>query len=277
MSNKNSANNLSEFQRALQPYLHEERREMPWRLPKQDGTFDSYNILVSEIMLQQTQVNRVVPKFEQFLNKFPDIQSLAEAELISVLNVWSGLGYNRRAKYLHESAKEVVKNYHGNIPRTLNMLTKLPGIGHNTAAAILVYAFNEPEIFIETNIRTVFIHHFFKRETMVDDKDITPFIVQALGAQSPREFYWALMDYGTYLKSVEGNISNKSRHYIKQSAFQGSGRQLRGKILKMLLDGAIERRQLISRLDDSRATEILQTLIHEGLVEQHGQHCQISS
>jgi len=277
MSNKNSANNLSEFQNALQPYLHKKRREMPWRFPETDGTFDPYKIMVSEIMLQQTQVNRVASKFEEFLRTFPDVQSLAKAEFTTVMKVWSGLGYNRRAKYLHESAREIVKHHHGNIPKTRNLLTRLPGIGQNTAAAICVYAYNQPEIFIETNIRTVFIHHFFKDQTAVRDKDIAPLISQVLDTKSPREFYWALMDYGTYLKSAEGNVSKRSTHYIKQSAFQGSRRQIRGKVLKLLIDGPVQKQQLISSLDDPRVADVLQELAHEGLISQNGRLYQISS
>src|SRR6185437_9030478 len=137
------------------------RHDLPWRLPAPDGSFDPYKILVSEVMLQQTQVGRVLPKYQQFLSRFPDVKSLATAPLGDVLKMWNGLGYNRRAKFLWLAAQKIVDGFGGVFPSDVQQLELLPGVGANTAGAIRVYAFNKPAIFIETNIRTVYIHHFF--------------------------------------------------------------------------------------------------------------------
>lgn len=249
--------------------MHERKRAMPWRIPEPDGTYNPYKILISEIMLQQTQVNRVIPKYSAFLLVFPDIQALAEARFSDVLSVWSGLGYNRRAKYLHESAKQILATSSGTVPKTLNALTNLQGIGHNTAAAICIYAYNQSHIFVETNIRTVFIHHFFKDKSDITDKSLLPFIEKSLEGMDPRTFYWALMDYGSYLKATEGNVSAKSKHYSKQSKFQGSKRQIRGKILKLLLNGPMQKDAIMFSLDDGRVDEILDQLEQEGFITQN--------
>ena len=137
---------------------------------------DRYTILISEVMLQQTQVDRVAPKFEAFIEAFPTVQALAQAEFKTVLGYWSGLGYNRRALWLQQAAKEIVEKYAGKVPQTISELSKLKGIGHNTAAAICAYAFNQPVVFIETNIRAVFIHHFFADRADVADSELLPII-----------------------------------------------------------------------------------------------------
>lgn len=257
---------IAQFQKTVWDYYHAHGRDLPWRHPEPGGSFDAYKVMVSEIMLQQTQVNRVIPKYHEFLHSFPDVQSLAKASLADVLKLWSGLGYNRRAKFLHEAAKQIVKQQNSEVPKTLNALSNLPGIGHNTAAAICVYAYDQPQIFIETNIRTVYIHHFFKDQVNIADKDILPLIRSTLQDQAPRTFYWALMDYGTHLKSTKGNVSAKSRHYVKQSVFEGSRRQIRGKVLKLLIDGPMNQTQLLDKVDDQRTREVLQELENEHLI-----------
>ena len=151
----------SEFQRFLRQQGEELYRDMPWR---QDTR--PYYVLVSELMLQQTQVDRVIPKFLAFITQFPDEKVLAGALLADVLKQWQGLGYNRRAKFLYESAKAVVVL--GAFPDDEAGLLKLPGVGKNTAGAILAYAYNQPGLFIETNIRAVYIHHFFAPQGFTD-------------------------------------------------------------------------------------------------------------
>ncbi len=133
-------------------------REMPWRAAEADGSFDPYKILVSELMLQQTQVARVVPKFTEFVAKFPTLEALANASLGDVLKAWQGLGYNRRAKYLHSAAQALISK---EAPWKCEDLVALAGVGPNTAGAVLAYAYNQPVLFVETNVRSVFIHHFF--------------------------------------------------------------------------------------------------------------------
>jgi A/G-specific adenine glycosylase len=251
------------FQEIVWQYYKKNYRPMPWR---EQPT--PYWVLVSEIMLQQTQVERVRPKFTAFVAAFPTIDSLAQASLGEVLQLWSGLGYNRRAKFLWQAAQAVVRDYGGVIPSTFGELTKLPGIGKNTAGAILVYAFGLPVVFIETNIRSVYLHHFFADQHDITDTQIIELLEQTLDTEHPRDWYWALMDYGTHLKQTAGNNIARSRHYTKQTAFSGSHRQLRGKVLKLLIAGQLPGSTLASICNDDRLTTVLQELEQEGFIVQ---------
>lgn len=185
-------------------------------------------------MLQQTQVSRVLTKYEPFINFFPDFPTLASASFEQILKLWSGLGYNRRALHLHKSAKIIAQELKSNISSDPLLLEKLPGIGKATAASIVVFSYNTPLVFIETNIRRVFIHHFFKDGIKVHDRDIYPLIERTLDQEDPREWYYGLMDYGSYLSKIVQNPNRKSTHYVRQSKFEGSVRQQRGKILREL-------------------------------------------
>lgn len=249
-------------------YAANGRHDLPWRLPSKEGPFDAYVIMVSEIMLQQTQVPRVLPKFAEFMAAFPDVRSLANAPLDAVLRAWSGLGYNRRAKFLWQAAKEIMRVHDGQVPKAQEALIALPGIGANTAGAIRAYAFNQPVVFSETNIRTVFIHHFFSDGDKISDAQLTPLVAAALDKESPREWYWALMDYGTYLKQTVGNMSRASKVYAKQSAFQGSRRQIRGQVLKALGESPQTHDQLVVTIADERLGDVLKDLMREGMVHE---------
>jgi A/G-specific adenine glycosylase len=275
------------FHRALTDYYYQSGRHgMPWRKPDKQGNFDPYKILVSEIMLQQTQVDRVIPKYHEFLELYPDITSLAKAKLGDVLRAWNGLGYNRRAKYLWEAARQIVHDHEGIFPMSPDDLKRLPGIGPNTAGAIMSYAFNTPVVYVETNIRTVVIHHFFHNKQSVDDKDIRAVLELLLpgdkkddharmqGAKlSPREFYWAMMDYGTYLKKTVGNLSRASKTYSKQSAFEGSLRQVRGAVIRLLTKGPHSRQELDAAVNDERLPAVLESLNTEALItEDNGKY-----
>lgn len=255
-----------EFQEQVWEYYGAHgRHDLPWRQPKHAKPYD---ITVSELMLQQTQVARVIPKFVDFLAQFPDVDSLATAELGDVLRAWQGLGYNRRAKYLWQTAQMVRDSFGGTFPDTSEGLQQLPGIGVNTAGAILAYAYDLPAVFVETNIRTVYIHHFFASETTVTDTMIREKLAQTVPEhESIREWYWALMDYGTYLKQTVGNLNKLSKSYTKQSKFQGSRRQVRGAILRMLSMGAQTRSDLAETIMDDRLDSVLQELIRENLVK----------
>jgi A/G-specific adenine glycosylase len=216
-------------------------------------------------MLQQTQVPRVVPKFSEFIERFPDASALAAAPLSDVLAAWSGLGYNRRAKFLWQAAGAIVAR--GGFPDTIEDLVTLPGIGPNTAGAILVYAFNKPALFIETNIRSVILHHFFaKRDDTVRDSEIATILEQMTPARSPRTWHWALMDYGTHLKATHGGQLHKVHGYKKQSAFQGSRRQIRGRVLKLLLEGKHSTEELEALIADTRLPDVLTALKNESLI-----------
>ncbi len=250
------------------------RHDLPWRLQDSKGSFNPYFIMVSEIMLQQTQVGRVIPKYEQFLARFPDVQSLAAAPLADVLVAWSGLGYNRRAKFLWQAARMVVDDFAGTFPETVGELVKLPGIGINTAGAIAAYAFDRPVTFIETNVRTVLIHHFFADQDDITDKQLLPLLQQimdnivadAIPERSSRTWHWALMDYGTYLKQTVGNMNRQSKTYAKQSTFNGSKRQIRGQVLRLLSEGAQTLDALQKNVADDRLDAVLRDLIQEEFI-----------
>jgi len=241
-------------------------RDMPWR----DNT-DPYYVLVSELMLQQTQVDRVIPKFHVFISTFPTIADLAKASLSDVLTVWSGLGYNRRAKFLHLAAQKVVTDYSGVLPSTYEQLLSLPGVGPNTAGAILAYSFNQPVVFIETNIRTVYFHHFFEDQSSVTDAELKELVAQTVDREHPRQWYWALMDYGSSLKKQGVGRIAKSSHYKKQAPLKGSLREIRGLILKALARRDYVPFELQADLpDDERFQVALTALLNEGLISQTG-------
>lgn len=224
-----SAEQIAEFQQTVLAKGKELYREMPWR---SDTT--PYFILLSEIMLQQTQVPRVMQKFAEFIEAFPTLEDLAHADFQEVLAHWSGLGYNRRARFLHQTAQKIVEN--GSFPTDEAFLRSCPGVGENTAASILVYAFNQPLIFLETNVRTVLIYTFLHNQTeKIDESVLHDLAKQTLYAENPRQWYWALMDYGTYLKKTEGNFNKMSKMHTTQSKFEGSFRQKRAAVLRCLL------------------------------------------
>jgi A/G-specific adenine glycosylase len=253
-----------EFSETLWSFYSRAGRDLPWRIPSLDGEFKPYEIMVSELMLQQTQVSRVMPKYHEFLARFPTVQVLADADLGEVLRMWQGLGYNRRAKFLWQAAQQVAVL--GKFPDTLVELVKLPGIGINTAGAILAYAYNQPSLFIETNVRTVYIHQFFPDEHEVTDKQLLSLLEQTIDQEHPREFYWALMDYGSHLKATIGNPNRVSKHYTKQSKFDGSRRQLRGQVIRTLGADSYEIAELRSAIADERLDAVLEDLIVEGMV-----------
>jgi A/G-specific adenine glycosylase len=237
---------------------------MPWRL-----TRNPYRILVSEIMLQQTGIERVKPKYAAFLRTFPTFRSLANAEVADVLAVWKGLGYNRRALALRETAGIIASKRRGRMPRTLGELIELPGIGRATASAVLVYSFDQPIAFIETNIRRTFIHHFFPDASSVSDARILPLVEKCLDRKDPRQWYYALMDYGAMLGKNAGNPNRRSAAYKRQPAFEGSLRQLRGKILAVMLERrAATQAQIAAALGgrDARIAGALRQLVAEGFL-----------
>ncbi len=244
-------------------YKREGRRHLPWR-----KTRDPYKILVSEIMCQQTQVDRVIPKYNAFLKKFGTVELLAKATLGEVLREWQGLGYNRRAKMLHECAREIVKMKNGKFPRDIESLKRLPGIGPYTAGAVAGFAFNEPVPIIETNIRSAILHHFFTVTEGVDDKEVMQYVERTLQRENAREWYAALMDYGAQIKKTYGNPNSRSKHYTKQSSFKGSDREIRGAIIRRLSISPTTRSMILKELmfEDIRVDAQLMRLQEEGLV-----------
>jgi len=259
-----SSPGIPEFRQMVLLHYEQYGRDMIWR-----NTTDPYRILVSEIMLQQTQVERVTTKFPEFIRAFPDFASLATAPLEKVLTVWQGLGYNRRAIALQKCAIRVMNEYKGILPADVDILATFPGIGRATASSVAAFAFNMPVVFIETNIRRVFIHFFFTDTDTVSDAEILPLVKKAVYRENPRVWYWALMDLGTALKKTIPNPNRRSVHYTKQSPFKGSDRKIRGIILKSLLKHSfLEEAEIIGIVDEDprRVQRILGALEAEGFI-----------
>lgn len=256
---------ISTFQKTIKDYYKKSGRDtLPWR-----KTRDPYEILVSEIMLQQTQVSRVIKKYTEFLKKFPTVDALAKASVTEVLKTWQGLGYNRRALNLKRTAEKIVTDFGGTFPRTAEELESLPGIGQSTRGAIMAFAFGIPTVFIETNIRTIYIHHFFKNQTGIHDRDILPLIEKTLDYKNPRDWYYALMDYGVHLKQTLPNPSRKSAHHTKQSSFKGSNREIRSRILKFVLIKKRTHQEILAHIGKTAhdVEKNIDDLVKEGLIQ----------
>ncbi len=256
--------NLQPFQRTIRNYFKKEGRDLEWR-----HTSDPYRIMVSEVMLQQTQVARVAVKYPEFIQRFPDIGSLARAQLKDIYAVWQGMGYNRRALYLKKAAEIIVRERGGRVPDEPALLEKLPGIGYATARSIVVFAHNKPQVFIETNIRRVYLHFFFAGKTGVHDKEILPLVDKTLDRDNPREWYYALMDYGVMLAKTEGNANRRSRHYTKQSKFEGSNRQVRAAVLRAVAAKPQSMDQLgrVLPFDFAAISKNIDALVREGFIK----------
>jgi A/G-specific adenine glycosylase len=255
---------IRSFRARVWRHYREHRREMPWR-----ETRDPYRILVSEVMLQQTQVERVRGAYARFLAAFPDFAALAAAPLERVLAAWQGLGYNRRALALRRIAGIVVGEHGGRLPADPAVLVRFPGIGAATAGSLCAFAFDLPVVFVETNIRRVLIHEFFPGRERVADAELLPVLARALEADRPREWYYALMDYGADLARRVPNPNRRSAAYARQSRFEGSDRQARSRMLRALLSGGpatAERLAAEAGGEPERARRLLEALAREGLV-----------
>jgi A/G-specific adenine glycosylase len=263
--NINRPSAITCFQEIIKHFHAHKRRSFAWR-----EQICPYRVVISEIMLQQTQTDRVAPKFDAFVKRFESFETLATASFHDVLKYWKGLGYNRRAMALQKIAQIVTHEFNGLLPNKPEILETFPGIGKATASSITTFAFNTPTVFIETNIRTVFIYFFFQNQINIHDKELEPLVNQTVDQNNPREWYYALMDYGVMLKKTVGNVSRLSSHYAKQSRFEGSDRQIRGMILQALLDHkTITNDQLFSLIDrdQQRTQKILNDLMNENLVK----------
>ena len=231
-------------------------RDLPWR-----RTRDPYAIWISEVMLQQTQVPRVLTRWGEWLERFPNVEALAAAPVADVLTAWQGMGYNRRALALKSASEQVVAEYGGHFPQDAKALRALPGIGPATAQGIRAFAFDLPGVYLETNVRTVFLHHFFPDAPAVPDRELVPLVEAACpkgshdcsqdARDTPRSWYYALLDYGAQLKKTVPNPSRRSSSYTRQSKFEGSRRQKRAHIVRMLLTAQVVGEGL--SLDDALA------------------------
>lgn len=255
------------FQSAILDYYRDFGRALPWR-----ETRDPYHIFLSELMLQQTQTHRVEAKYRLFVERFPDFQALAAAPLRELLTLWQGLGYNRRAKSLKEAATIVSERYGGRLPADPRLLQELPGIGPYTAAALCAFAFGLPVPLVETNIRRVYLHYFFAEQGAVRDAELMPYVEATLERSDPRRWYSALMDFGVMLKGRVGNANLRSAHYVRQPRFEGSNRQIRGRLLALLSardpgEGAtLFEMATVLPFPQERVASSLERLAAEGLV-----------
>ncbi len=232
-----TAREIQKFQRYIFAWWKTHKRDLPWR-----HTHDPYKILVSEVMLQQTQVSRVLPKYEEFLTAFPTVYALAKTSPAEVLKVWKGMGYNRRALYLHKAAQIICVTYKGCFPKDYELLTKLPGLGIYTARALLVFAYKENVAMVDTNIRQIITHFFFddiaqKASIIADVAD------QLLPKGKSWEWHQALMDYGAIALNVSRITSHVSQK--KSIPFRESNRFYRGRIMDRLREGDISQRDLL--------------------------------
>ena len=254
------------FRKTVYDYYRRHGRTLPWRRNP-----EPFRVFVSEIMLQQTQVERVVQRFEPFIDLFPDFRSLAVSPLKDILRAWRGLGYNRRALFLKSAAETIMRFHGGSLPSRREELLALPGIGEATASSIMVFAYNEPLAFIETNVRTVFIHFFFPRAERVRDGDILPLVESALDRRNPRRWYNALMDYGSMMKQTLGNAGKKSALYKRQAPFRDSNRELRGRVLGALIENKSlcgEELLALLRVDRKRLAKAVAELKEEGFIRE---------
>ena len=256
-------------------------RDLAWR-----NIDDAYAVLVSEIMLQQTQVARVERFWPRWLGAFPTVDALAAADTAVVLEMWQGLGYNRRALSLKRACEICASDAAGQLPRAVDGLMALPGIGPATAAGVVAFAYNEPSVYIETNVRSVFLHELFPGREGVSDKEIAPFVADTCPDRDARGWYYALLDYGAHLKTQVANPARRSKHYARQGAFEGSRRQKRSFLLKQVLaspegisDGDLARaldeaeRAAGREAVDAALFELLVAeLVNEGFFRRAGSH-----
>ncbi|MFZ4617803.1 MAG: A/G-specific adenine glycosylase [Rectinemataceae bacterium] len=257
----------SEFREMVLAWYRDHRRDFPWR-----ETRDPWAILLSEVMLQQTQTQRVVPKYLAFLEAFPEPRALAAAPVSKLLALWSGLGYNRRALGLKRAAEEITSCFGGTVPSCEEELLSLPGIGPYTSAAVRAFAFGQAVVLLETNVRAAFIHHFFPDSSEVSDREILPLVAEALDRGDPRNWYYALMDYGSDLKRRLPNPGRRSLHHAKQSSFALSHRRVRGEVLKALSGESLTEGMLAQRLPFARerVEKAAAELVAEGFLERYG-------
>ena len=242
-------------------------RTFPWR------NTNPWGVMVSEFMLQQTQTERVMSYWENWMRLWPDPNALAQAPMEEVLRHWSGLGYNRRCYYLKNSAAIITESHNGKVPETPQALRLLPGIGPYIAGAIACFAYNYPAVFIETNIRSTIIHCFFPDRDNVKDTEIFPILESALYKKDPRTWYYALMDYGASLKKLTENPNRRSAHYVRQSPFVGSFRQARGKVMRTLVSVgpcSAQEIEMVCALGEEKLYRVLDRLEKESLVAEKG-------
>jgi len=261
---KFSENDIVRFRTLVYSYYGDFGRAFPWR-----ETSDPYRILLSEMMLQQTQTERVLPKYHQFLEAYPDFHALAEASASDILMLWKGLGYNRRALALLRIAREAVDRWGAVLPDDEKQLRSLYMVGPATAAAVLSFAYRKPALYLETNIRRVLLYCFFHDAEHVKDAELYAALDRVLDRTDPKNWYYALMDYGVFLKKMIENPNRRSAHYAKQPVFKNSDREIRGKLLSLFIEkgaSAFEEIQRYLDFPEERLKKCLDALVKEGFL-----------
>jgi A/G-specific adenine glycosylase len=249
-----SERKIEEIRRGLLEWFAVNQRDLPWR-----HTRDPYRILVSEVMLQQTQVDRVIPYYERWLELFPTAEALADAPTAEVIKAWSGLGYNRRAVYLQKTARAVVDEHGGRFPRTRDELLKLPGVGPYTAGAIAAFAFEQDVAFMDTNIRRV-VHRLAFGSDIPARQATEGQVLEAAEQLVPEGFGWAwnqaMIEFGALqctqrrpacvicplqhccaaFPAIQTDIAELpvGVRLKNEAAFHGSNRQFRGRVVEEL-------------------------------------------
>lgn len=264
---------IRNFQKKILKWWSKNKRDLPWR-----RTSDPYKILVSEVMLQQTQVHRVIPKYAEFIEEFPTVKALAIASPARIIKSWKGMGYNRRALFLRQMTRTIVEQYEGEVPKDVKELVKLPGLGRYTARAILVFAYGQEVALVDTNIRQI-ITHFFFHDAPQKESVIEAVAQQLLPKGKSWEWHQALMDFGAIELSKFNRLKRRDepagtyQHRRNLVPFRGSNRFYRGRILDRLREGEIQQKKLIgehiSLYDKPRSfmRVIIASLLKDGLIE----------
>ncbi len=252
-------------------------RDLPWR-----GTHDPYAVLVSEVMLQQTQVSRVAPAFERFMRRFPTLGALAAAPLAAVLREWSGLGYNRRARDLHRIARQCPNG----LPRTVAELDALPGIGAYTAGAVACFAFGQRVAFADVNIQRVLGRFFLGRPGT--NKEAVEWDMRAMPKRSADLWHHALMDLGATICTAKApkcdvcplqtdclfarSPAVRTARVARPAAYTSSDRRVRGAIVRSLVnaEAGLTMRALEKQLADARVRRLIDALVADRLIERVG-------
>ena len=260
MDYKIHTKDIEHFQKKIFTFYKKNKRVLPWR-----NTNNPYKILISEYMLQQTQVNRVIDYYSRWIDQWPTIDDLSRASFYDVVSSWIGLGYNRRAKYLHDTIKKIVYDFDSDVLKAMKSYDKLPGIGRYTSQAVRIFAGNENIPTVDTNIRRIFIHEFNLNES-ISEKDLYDIAQQCLPKGKSRIWHNALMDYGS-LVLTSNNTGIKPK--TKQSTFHGSNRQIRGQILRILLNNkkTFEELKVELHIEEERLYDILEKLIRDKIIQ----------
>jgi A/G-specific adenine glycosylase len=256
---KISSEHIMRFQKKVFLFYKKNKRDLPWR-----KTTDPYKILLSELMLQQTQVKRVVVYYEKWIARWPTIHTFASAALPEVLQMWMGLGYNTRAISLHKTAKKIVALFDGDVLRAMQQYKELPGIGKYTSHAVRIFSTNADLVTVDTNIRRIFISEFDLPEN-ISEHELWLLAEKCRPVGKSREWHNALMDYGAlYLTAHKTGI----RPTTQQTQFEGSNRQIRAQILRHVLEKPMTGKELTQtlKIDQGRLGPILEKMINQHIL-----------